>query len=49
MLNVEEQPARRLGEEKYKIWIKLSSRYSLVLIIAISGKNLNLNNKQLYK
>lgn len=40
LLNVESQPARKPGEDKYKIWIKLSSRYSLVLIITISGKDL---------
>ena|SRR3989344_4926277 len=40
LLKVEEQPARRAGEEKYKIWMKLSNRYSLVLIITVSKKDL---------
>ena len=40
LLKVEEQPSRRHGEEKYKLWIKLSSKYSLVVIIAISEKSL---------
>jgi hypothetical protein len=40
LLSVEEQPARRKGEEKYKLWIKLSNKYSLVLIVAIKEKNL---------
>ena len=40
LLKVEDQPARNPNEEKYKIWIKLSNRYSLVLIIAISEKDL---------
>ena len=40
LLKVEKQPSKRKGEEKYKIWIKLSNKYSLVLIIAISQKGL---------
>lgn len=40
LLKVEEQPARRLGEDKFKIWIKLSNKYSLVVVIAISEKDL---------
>ena len=36
LLKVEEQPSRREGEEKYKLWIKLSNKYSLVVIVAIS-------------
>jgi len=40
LLAVEEQPARQKSEEKYKIWIKLSNKYNLVLIIAIEQKNL---------
>ena len=35
LLKVEEQPSRREGEEKYKLWIKLSNKYSLVVIAAI--------------
>jgi len=35
LLQVESQPARKEEEEKFKIWIKLSSKYSLVLIISI--------------
>ena len=40
LLKVEEQPSRVQGEEKYKLWIKLSSKYSLVTIAAISKKDL---------
>ena len=40
LLQVEEQPARNPAEEKYKIWIKLSYKYSLVLVITISRKAL---------
>ncbi len=38
LLKVEEQPARKVDEEKYRIWIKLSNKYDLVLVIAISNK-----------
>jgi hypothetical protein len=37
---VEEQPAKKEGEEKYKLWIRLSNRYSLVVIVTISKKDL---------
>lgn len=40
LLNVEERPATREGEEKYKLWLKMSNKYSLVLIAAISKKDL---------
>ena len=40
LLKVEDQPSRRKGEEKYKLWIKLSNKYSLVVIAAISEKDL---------
>ena len=40
LLKVEGQPSRVQGEEKYKLWIKLSNRYSLVAIAAISKKDL---------
>jgi len=40
LLSVEEQPSRKEGESKYKLWIKLSQRYSLVVIIAIAKKDL---------
>ena len=40
LLKVEEQPSRAQGEEKYKLWIKLSNKYSLVVIVAILGKDL---------
>ena len=40
LLKVEEQPARKPAEKKYKLWIKLSNRYCLILIIAIEGENL---------
>ncbi|MAE42988.1 hypothetical protein CMO93_04400 [Candidatus Woesearchaeota archaeon] len=40
LLKVGEQPSKREGEEKYKLWIKLSNKYSLVVIVAISKKDL---------
>lgn len=40
LLNAEEQPSKRAGEQKYKIWIKLSNRYRLAIIASISGKDL---------
>lgn len=40
LLKVEEHPSRREGEEKYKLWFKLSNKYSLVVVAAISEKDL---------
>ena len=40
LFKVEEQPSRREGEEKYKLWIRLSNKYTLVVIAAIAGKSL---------
>lgn len=40
LLKVEEQSSRIEGEEKYKLWFKLSNKYSLVVIAAISEKDL---------
>ena len=40
LLNVEKQPSKIKNQKKYKIWLKLSSKYSLVLIIAIAQKGL---------
>jgi len=40
LLKVEEQPSKIEGEEKYKLWIKLSNNYSLVVVVAISKKDL---------
>lgn len=40
LLKVDKQPSRRQGEEKYKLWIKLSNKYSLVVVVAISDKDL---------
>ncbi|MBU0459363.1 MAG: hypothetical protein KJ597_00350 [Nanoarchaeota archaeon] len=40
LIKVEDQPARKEGEEKYKLWIKLSNKYSFVLIVAIRKKDL---------
>lgn len=40
LLKVEEQPSQKEGEEKYKLWIKLSTKYNLVVIAAISKKDL---------
>jgi hypothetical protein len=39
ILNVEEQKSLK-KEKKFKIWIKLSNKYSLVLIVSISKKTL---------
>lgn len=38
LLKVERQSSKNIAEKKYKLWIKLSSRYMLVLVVAISGK-----------
>ncbi|MDP2750708.1 MAG: hypothetical protein Q8O89_07810 [Nanoarchaeota archaeon] len=38
LLKVEQQKTNIENEEKYKLWIKLSSKYNLVVIVAISGK-----------
>jgi len=40
LLAVEKQRSRIPGQEKYKFWIKLSNRYSLVVVAAISKKDL---------
>jgi len=40
LLKVEEQPSRREGEKKYKLWTKMSNKYSLVSIAIISKKGL---------
>ncbi len=40
LLRVEEQSARNPNEEKYKLWIRLSNRYCLIIITVISGKSL---------
>ena len=42
LIKVEVQPSRREGEDKYKLWIKLSNKYSLVVIAAIAKKSLNI-------
>lgn len=42
LVNTEEQTAKREGEEKYKLWFKLSNKYSLVLVAVISKKDLNI-------
>ena len=40
LLKVEKQTSKNKNEEKYKLWIKLSNKYSLVVIIVISKKDL---------
>ncbi|MBC8500589.1 MAG: DUF4258 domain-containing protein [Nanoarchaeota archaeon] len=40
LLKVEEQLTKKAGEKKYKLWIKLSNKYYLVVIAAISKKDL---------
>lgn len=40
LLKVEEQAARKTTEQKYKLWIKLSNKYNLVLVIIIEEKDL---------
>jgi len=40
LLNIEEQPSKRVGEKKYKLWIKLSSKYSLIVVLAVSKETL---------
>jgi len=40
LLNVEELLSKRKGEKKYKLWIKLSNKYSLVVVSVIEEKDL---------
>jgi hypothetical protein len=40
LIKAEKQQSIRADEEKYKLWFKLSRKYALVIIIAISKKNL---------
>ena len=40
LLMVEELSSKVINEQKYKIWIKLSNRYSLIVVAVISGKDL---------
>lgn len=40
LINVEEQHSKLQGEEKYKLWLKMSNKYSLVVIAVASGKDL---------
>jgi len=40
LLNVEEQPSKLKEERKYKLWIKLSNKYNLVIVCVIIGKYL---------
>ena len=51
LLKVEKQKSKRAYEEKYKLWLKLSNKYALVVIAAVSKKDLyiitawNINRK----
>jgi len=38
------QKARRVGEDKYKLWFKMSSKYALVVVAVFSGKDLYIVN-----
>jgi hypothetical protein len=40
LFKIEEQPSRKDGESKCKLWIKLSNKYSLVVVAVIAGKTL---------
>ena len=40
LLNVEELQSKRERERKYKLWIKLSNKYSLVIVSVVSEKDL---------
>ena len=40
LLKVEEQKSTIEGQEKYKLWIKLSNKYNLVVIVGIVKKDL---------
>lgn len=40
LFRIERQQSKRDDEEKYKIWIRLSNRYALVVVMAIYKKNL---------
>ena len=41
LLKFEKQESRK-NEEKYKLWLKMSNRYCLVIILSISEKGLNI-------
>jgi hypothetical protein len=41
LVNIEEQTAKKEGDEKYKLWFRLSNKYSLVLVAVVSEKDLN--------
>ncbi len=40
LLKVEELQSKREGEKKYKLWVKLSNRYSLVIVSVTLKKDL---------
>lgn len=40
LLQIEELPARTPQEEKYKLWLELSHKYSLVIVAVISMEDL---------
>jgi len=40
LFDAEEQPAKREGEEKYRLWFRLSNRYSLAVVVTIFKKDL---------
>ena len=41
LVNTEGQETKQDGEQKYKLWFRLSNKYSLVLVAVISDKHLN--------
>jgi hypothetical protein len=42
LIQSEEQPARKVGEKKYKLQFRMSRKYSLIVIAAVEGKSLNI-------
>lgn len=40
LIKAERQPSRKPEEQKYKLWFKLSNRYSLVVIAVVAGAQL---------
>lgn len=41
LIKAEQQPPRRPGERKYRLWFKLSSKYCLVVIAVVAGRQLH--------
>jgi hypothetical protein len=40
LIKIEEQQTKREGEQKYKLWFKMSNKYDLITIVAKTEKTL---------